>query len=418
MPRKKAVIEDAVVTAEEVASEEIGMSIVDKVTEDIADDDNGTVQEEQISDEVVVEEINEEDFLSDDEMEAEESSLQVETQDEAPDEGLLSRVLDRKKKDSDEKPKRARNAKPKVVEEDVLTLRPNDEAESEQDRIDEIWHLLKNSQVSRTPLTGTLGKIEKMGNSVVGVVIFHGVRVIIHISEMMIYLRRPDGESDEYFADRQARILNKLLGAEIDFIVHPKSKLNGPIKDRAVFGSRKAAMLRLRQRYYFGAKKIVEVGKVAEARIVGVSEMAVRVEVFGVETTIGSRLLSWSFAEDAREKYFVGDVITVRVTSISGDKPENLSIKADVRSTKEDDVLEKLKELKSGQATQGMVSDVRGGVIYINLIEGIRAIAHSSFDSLNRKPGRSDVVAFVVKQVDLEGRVAVGTVTRIIKRKI
>ena len=64
----------------------------------------------------------------------------------------------------------------------------------------------------------------------------------------------------------------------------------------------------------------------------------------------------------------------------------------------------------------GKVTDVSGGVMFINLVDGVRAIAHKSFD--HRKPGRGDDVLFVCTRIDEEGGVAVGIVSRIIKRNI
>jgi small subunit ribosomal protein S1 len=101
---------------------------------------------------------------------------------------------------------------------------------------------------------------------------------------------------------------------------------------------------------------------------------------------------------------------------VEGDTPETLSIRADIKSLTDNDTHEKLMTLKPQTNCMGKVIDVSGGVIIINLVDGVRAIAHKCFD--RRKPGRGDDVMFVCLRIDEEGGVAVGIVPRIVKRNI
>ena len=91
-----------------------------------------------------------------------------------------------------------------------------------------------------------------------------------------------------------------MLTAEIDFIVRGLDN-----SARSVVASRKAAMLRKRQTFYLdtnedGVPMIYE-GRVVQARVIGVAEKVLRVEVFGVECTIFARDLSAAWFGDARE---------------------------------------------------------------------------------------------------------------------
>ena len=58
-------------------------------------------------------------------------------------------------------------------------------------------------------------------------------------------------------------------------------------------GSRREAMLRKRQTFYFDTDEMGEhliyEGRVVQARVVAVAEKVIRVEVFGVETSIVAR---------------------------------------------------------------------------------------------------------------------------------
>ena len=300
----------------------------------------------------------------------------------------------------------------------VLTLEVGGEVVTQKDKEDAIWHEIKNSQVSGTHLTGTLGKVERLENgAIISIIDYKGQRIAIPLREMMISLNRPAGQSDDEYNERMARVLNRMMGAEIDFVVRG---ITGTGEARAAVASRKAAMLRMRRRYYLNAgtngKPMVYPDRVVEARIIAVSQMAIRVEIFGVETSIRNRDLSWGYMGDARDKFYVGDSVQVRVTSVDGTTPEDIRIRADIKSLTSDDTRDKLMALKPQTNCMGKVTDVRQGVIFISLVDGVRAISHKCFD--HRSPGRGDDVLFVVTRIDEDGGVALGIVSRIVKRNI
>ena len=76
-----------------------------------------------------------------------------------------------------------------------------------------------------------------------------------------------------------------MMGAEIDFTVRG---ISGNDDERVAVASRK--MLRLRRRYYLtegaNGKPQVYPNRIVEVRIVAVSQLAIRVEIFSVETSI------------------------------------------------------------------------------------------------------------------------------------
>lgn len=102
---------------------------------------------------------------------------------------------------------------------------------------------------------------------------------------------------------RQHKLLSRMLGAEIDFVVKGIDS-----KTRSVVASRKEAMLKKRKIFYMdtddaGEYRIYD-GRIVQARIIAVSEKAVRIEAFGVETTVMARDLSWDWIGDARERFW------------------------------------------------------------------------------------------------------------------
>ncbi|MCL2619638.1 MAG: S1 RNA-binding domain-containing protein [Defluviitaleaceae bacterium] len=307
---------------------------------------------------------------------------------------------------------------PRPPQASVLTLEVGGEIVTQRDKEDAIWHEIKNSQVSGSHLTGTLGKVEHLENgNIIAIIDYRGQRIAIPLKEMMIVLNRPEEQSDAVYNERVSRILNRMMGAEIDFIVRG---ITGSGEERAAVASRKAAMLRLRRRYYLintvNGKPQVYPDRIVEARVIAVSQTVIRVEVFGVETSIRSQDLSWGYVGDVRDLYFVGDTVQVRVVRVDGDAPENLSVRANIKSLTIDNTREKLMALKPQTNCMGTVTDVRQGVIFLSLVDGVRAISHKSFD--HRRVGRGDHVLFVVTKIDEDTGTALGIVSRIVKRNI
>lgn len=71
---------------------------------------------------------------------------------------------------------------------------------------------------------------------------------------------------------------------------------------RSLVASRKDAMLKKRQIFYLpdaNGNSGVCVDRVVQARVVAVAEKVVRVEIFGVETSILARDLSWDWLGNA-----------------------------------------------------------------------------------------------------------------------
>jgi len=314
-------------------------------------------------------------------------------------------------------PPQRRQREPSQSADTVLTLESGAKIETVRDRENAIWHELKNSQITGSHLTGTLGKVERLENGVIITVVdYKGQRIAIPLREMELNLHRPAGQSDDEYTERSMRVLNRMMGADIDFVVRGITDTG---EERAAVASRRAAMFRLRKRYYLtmsSGKAQVYPGRIVQARIVAVSRLAIRVEIFGVETSIRSSDLSWGYITDCRDSYFVGDCVQVRIIDIEGDTPDELRVKADIKSLTENTTHKKLLALKPQTNCIGNVTDVSGGIVFVNLVDGIRAIAHKCFD--RRKPGRGDDVLFVVTRIDEDRSVAVGIISRIIKRNI
>lgn len=300
----------------------------------------------------------------------------------------------------------------------VLTVEAGDEVETEEAREDTVWHEIHNAYRTRRILSGQLGGVEQTDNGkTVAVVDYKGFRIVIPVKEMLVNQGRfPSGQAYTELMMQYNRLLNHMLGAEIDFIVRGIDS-----KTRSVVASRREAMIKKRQIFYLdtdsdGMHWIYE-GRLVQARVIAAAEKVVRVEIFGVDTPILARDLSWDWIGDARERFSVGDRVLVRILKVHRDEnPENISVTADIKSVSGNSIRENLKKCRVQGKYAGKVTDVYKGVVYIRLSNGVNAVAHSCYDS--RTPGKKDDVSFVVTRMDEERGVAVGIITRIIRRNL
>lgn len=313
-------------------------------------------------------------------------------------------------------PRRSPRSRP-AAEAPVLTIEARGEIETEQERDDIIWHEIHNAYRTRRILTGQLGGIEQTdsGKTIV-IADYKGFRIVIPLKEMMIHVgRNPSGQAYSDLMLRQNKILNNMLGAQIDFVVKGIDS-----KSRSVVASRMEAMLKKRQTFYLDTDssdmyRIYE-GRIAQARVIAVAEKVIRVEVFGVECSIMARDLAWDWIGDAHERFSVGDEILVRILSVRRDSLEEISIRADLKSVSQDPSHENLKKCRIQSKYAGKVTDVHKGVVYVRLTNGANAVAHSCYDQ--RMPGKKDDVSFAVTRIDEERGVAVGIITRIIRQNL
>ena len=298
----------------------------------------------------------------------------------------------------------------------VLILDSDAVLETAQSKADLIWHEIQNAYRTKKILTGMLGGIEKTENgSLIAIVYYKDFRTVIPITEMMINLVQDESHDYGDISLRQNKVLNNMLGCEIDFIVKGLDA-----QSRSVVASRKEAMLKKRQIFYLdrdasGNSKIYE-DRIVQARVVAVAEKVVRAEIFGVETSILARDLSFDWLGDARERFHVGEHILVRILSVTAENTKKITVKADVKSVEGNTSKENMKKCKIQGKYAGTVEDIHKGTVFVRLSIGVNAIAHSCYD--NRTVGKKDEVSFVVTHIDEDRNVAVGLISRIIRQNL
>lgn len=296
----------------------------------------------------------------------------------------------------------------------ILTLDSDAVIETQQSKADLIWHEIQNAFRTRKILTGMLGGIEKTENGgLIAIIYYKEFRSIIPVSEMMLNLVQDEAHSYGEIALRQNKVLNNMLGCEIDFIIKGIDS-----KTRSIVASRKDAMMKKRQIFYLdkdsSGKAKIYPDRVVQARVIAVAEKVVRAEIFGVETSILARDLSFDWLGDAREQFHVGDQILVRILDVQAEDSEHVTVRADVKSVEGNTSLENMKKCKVQGKYAGTVEDIHKGTVFVRLSIGVNAVAHSCYD--NRTVAKKDNVSFVVTHLDQERNVAVGIITRIIRQ--
>lgn len=295
----------------------------------------------------------------------------------------------------------------------ILTIESGGEYETAEIQTERVWHELQNAYRSRRILSGRLDGVEETTEGSVAIVYYNDFRVVIPVNEMMLNLSLQEGYGET--KTRQLRILNNMLGCEIDFVIMGLDNEAG-----SIVASRRLAMLIKRKKFFMPAENgiapITE-GRIVQARIIAVAEKVVRIEIFGVECSVPARNLSWEWVGDAREKFRVGDRTLALITSIEI-LPETNEIKvmADLKQVTKNEVLKNLSRCKVQGRYSGRITDIHKGVMFVRLDIGVNAVAHTCTD--NRLPGKRDDVSFVVNRLDTENGVAVGIITRIIRQNI
>ena len=298
----------------------------------------------------------------------------------------------------------------------ILTVEAKTEVYTEQTRADIIWHEIQNAYITHRIMTGTLSGVEcNDAGHHYAIADYNGFRIVIPLKEMFFdFPTNLHGDEYKEAVMRYNKLMNSMLGAEIDFVVRGIDS-----KARSVVASRKEAMYKKRQTFYMetdenGMFRIYE-DRIVQARVTAVAEKAIRVEIFGVDCAMPVKDLSWDWLGDAGERFSIGDKILVRIKEVERESIKDIYVRADARSVT-DNRTDNLSSCKIQGKYAGRVTDTHKGVVYIRLSNGVNAIAHSCLD--RRVPGKKDDVSFVVTAIEEERGVALGIITRIIKQNL
>lgn len=290
--------------------------------------------------------------------------------------------------------------------EDLLELNDQERGVTREDSEDAKWGYLAGAARRQQILTGIVStdiSLTENGMPVVPID-FEGLCVKIPVREMVL-----NEWPDDAPIPKDVRIqIGRMLGATIDFI-----PAGVDIKNRAAIGSRKAAMLQRQKRYYASGR--VKPGILMACRVLAVGNNTMTVEACGVDTEIYARNVSWQWFSDITDLYATGDLVVARVMDV-GYNPERevYSVSLSIKEASENPDRAALEKIVPNSNYFGVVTGVKDRVFFVRLQAGVNAKTklYRSIDM----PSRLDTVSFRVTGVDEESGIALGFITRIIKR--
>lgn len=219
-------------------------------------------------------------------------------------------------------------------------------------------------------LTGTIQGVERLADNpeMSYAVVYHGdFKVIIPVLEA---IEEPEDYRDQSRGDVLHYLLNKRLGAEVDYIVKGVDQVSN-----VVAASRLEAMALKRREYYFktdrdGNFQIYE-GIRAEARVVSVIRAGIFVDLFGAECYIPLRELSYQRWADAAAHYQPGQRVLVKVLSVDRSDRNRPRVSASVKQAMDNPYEKALKKYVVGNRYVGTVSMVDLNGVFVSLDGGI-----------------------------------------------
>lgn len=275
----------------------------------------------------------------------------------------------------------------------VLSIdeRPSVETDADKARND-LLDLLESQKTGRI-LTGTIQGVERPPDTPSRslAVIYHGEFKIIIPSEEAV--EPPEDYRGRLPEDVLHDTLTKRLGAEVDYVI----KGIDPAAGIAV-GSRLEAMRARRKQYYLGTDRdgnyLLYSGVCAEARIVSVIRAGIFIDLFGLETYIPLRELSYQRWMDAAGYFQPGQRILVKVLELDRSDPGHIKVKASVKQAGENPYERALRRYSVGNRYVGTVSMVDTNGVFVALDGGIDCLC--SYPKRGRPPRGSRVTVRIL----------------------
>lgn len=252
----------------------------------------------------------------------------------------------------------------------VVSIDAERTVETESDKLRSDLLDLVESFKGKKILTGNIQGVERLASNpeICYAVTYHGdFKIIIPVLDA---IEEPEDYRDQPKGDVLHYLLNKRLGAEVDYIVKRIDQEGG-----VVAANRLEAMALKRREYYFrtdrdGNYQIYE-GIRAEARVVSVIRAGIFVDLFGAECYIPLRELSYQRWVDAASHYQPGQRVLVKVLEVDRSDRNKPRVTASVKQASENPYEKALKKYAVGNRYVGTVSLVDLSGVFVSLDGGI-----------------------------------------------
>lgn len=287
----------------------------------------------------------------------------------------------------------ARPARRRTRVEPVLAIDEQRSVETQQDKLRNDLLDLVESQKGRKILAGTIQGVERSADNpnISFAVIYHGAFKIIIPAEETV--QPPDDFRDRSPADVMHYLVTKRLGAEVDYIVKGVD-----INSGIAAASRLDAMALKRRQYYFGSDRdgnnLIYEGLSAEARVVSVIRAGIFVDLFGLETYIPLRELSYQRWIDAAAHLQPGQRVLVKILKLDRSDRNNIRVAASVKQAGENPYEQALKRYTPGSRYVGTVSMVDTNGVFVSLDGGIDCLC--TYPKRGRPPRGARVTVRII----------------------
>ena len=275
----------------------------------------------------------------------------------------------------------------------VLAIDEQRSVETDADKLRNDLLDLVESQKGRKILSGAIQGVERSADNpnITFAVIYHGAfKVIIPAEETV---RPPEDFRDRSPADVMHYLVTKRLGAEIDYIVKGVDVSSG-----IAAASRLEAMALKRRQYYFGSDRdgnnLIYEGLSAEARVVSVIRAGIFIDLFGLETYIALRELSYQRWIDAAAHFQPGQRVLVKILKLDRSDRDNIRVSASVKQAGENPYEQALKRYTPGSRYVGTVSMVDTNGVFVSLDGGIDCLC--SYPKRSRPPRGARVTVRII----------------------
>ena len=265
----------------------------------------------------------------------------------------------------------------------VVSIDDRPTVETDADKARDALLDLVESFKTRRILTGTIQGVERPADNPSRslAVLYHGdFKVIIPAEEAV---EPPDDFRGRDPGDVLHYMLTKRLGAEVDYIV---KGIDGNAGIAAA--SRLEAMAAKRREYYFGTDRdgnnLLYSGICAEGRVVSVIRAGIFVDLFGVETYIPLRELSYQRMLDASANFQPGQRILVKILEIDRSDRNHIRVSASIKQAGENPYEKALRRYSVGNRYVGTVSMVDTTGVFVALDGGIDCLC--SYPKRGRPP--------------------------------
>lgn len=313
---------------------------------------------------------------------------------------------DQENASSDAKPRRRRSS---VRPSSVISIDEQLGVETEADKARDALLDLVESMKTKRILTGTIQGVERPPDNPSRslAVLYHGdFKIMIPAEEAV---EPPSDFRGRMPEDVLHYMLTKRLGAEVDFIV---KGIDGQAGIAAA--SRLEAMAAKRREYYFGTDRdgnnLLYEGICAEGRVVSVIRAGIFVDLFGVETYIPLRELSYQRMMDASASFQPGQRILVKILTIDRSDRNHIRVTASAKRTQENPYEKALRRYSVGNRYVGTVSMVDTTGVFVALDGGIDCLC--SYPKRGRPP-RGARVTVRILGINQESNRIWGAITHI-----